>query len=228
MIAPTQTVPANSAILSAVSTEHGELSLKLSGQNPICASAVCIPSLLVPTLQWSRRSRCTGSSRNHNGHHPDSSHSHAGDEQQGAHPTQAIATPLSRESFLYCRWQNTYFVPPSLLRWNKALLKTHREGYFRTVCCCNKVSLSQKILVSSLHYRYLLDVFLLMLSLVDTEHRDEPVKMSVRYTWPCTAAAHLSHICWLILFFFIICLVDQIYSFIHCHHNNRLVCDDGR
>lgn len=84
----TQTVPANSTILSPVSTEDREQTLKLSGQNPICASAVCIPSLLVPTLQWSRRSGRIGSSRNHNGHHPDSSHSNAGDEQQCALPTQ--------------------------------------------------------------------------------------------------------------------------------------------
>lgn len=83
----TQTFPANHTIRSPVSTEDREHTLKLSGQNPICASAVCIPSLLVPTLQWSRRSGRTGSSRNHNGHHPDSSHSQAGDEQQGALPT---------------------------------------------------------------------------------------------------------------------------------------------
>lgn len=88
----TQTVtyktPAPSSSLLLLLLKTGSKTLKLSGQNPICASAVCIPSLLVPTLQWSRRSGRTGSSRNHNGHHPDSSHSHAGDEQQGALPTR--------------------------------------------------------------------------------------------------------------------------------------------
>lgn len=81
---PLQTAP--SSLLFLLKT--GSKTLKLSGQNPICASAVCIPSLLVPTLQWSRRSGRIGSSRNHNGHHPDSSHSHAGDEQQGALPAR--------------------------------------------------------------------------------------------------------------------------------------------
>lgn len=74
--------------LACVSTQDREQTRKLPGQNPICASAVCIPSLLVPTLQWSRRSGRIGSCRNHNGHHPDSSHSHAGDEQQGALPAR--------------------------------------------------------------------------------------------------------------------------------------------
>lgn len=74
--------------LACVSTQDREQTRKLPGQNPICASAVCIPSLLVPTLQWSRRSGRRGSCRNHNGHHPDSSHSHAGDEQQGALPAR--------------------------------------------------------------------------------------------------------------------------------------------
>lgn len=74
--------------LACVSSQDREQTRKLPGQNPICASAVCIPSLLVPTLQWSRRSGRIGSCRNHNGHHPDSSHSHAGDEQQGALPAQ--------------------------------------------------------------------------------------------------------------------------------------------
>lgn len=123
----TQTVPANANILSPVSTEDREQTLKLSGQNPICASAVCIPSLLVPTLQWSRRSGRIGSSRNHNGHHPDSSHSTCRRWTARCTPCSAVPMPLKRETFFYCRWQNTYFVPPLSSRWNKGILKSQRE-----------------------------------------------------------------------------------------------------
>lgn len=124
-----------------------EQTLELLGQNPICASAVCIPSLLVPTLQWSRWSGHIGNSRNHNGHHPDSSHSHVGDEQQGA--LAWLSMLLKRETFFYCRWQNTYFVLFPWSRWSKGILESQWEVQFRTFCHCNKLALSRKIQFSS-------------------------------------------------------------------------------
>lgn len=115
---------------SCISAQDREQTLKLPGQNPICASAVCIPSLLVPTLQWSRRSGRTGSCRSHNGHHPDSSHSHARRWTARCTPGSAVAAPLKGETFFffYCRWQNTYFALPPSSGWSKGVLKSHRGG----------------------------------------------------------------------------------------------------
>lgn len=133
----TTTTPANDTTLlflllvlplpSYISAQDREQTRKLPGQNPICASAVCIPSLLVPTLQWSRRSGRTGSCRSHNGHHPDSSHSHARRWTARCTPGSAVAAPLKGETFFfYRRWQNTYFALPPSSGWSKGILKSHR------------------------------------------------------------------------------------------------------
>lgn len=106
---PPTTTTANHTILllfllslpSCISAQDREQTLKLPGQNPICASAVCIPSLLVPTLQWSRRSGRTGSCRSHNGHHPDSSHSHARRWTARCTPGSAVAVPLKGGTFFF-------------------------------------------------------------------------------------------------------------------------------